>query len=275
MLLSLIVPNYKRSCEKIIKEYKKLPYLYRDICELIIVYDGEEGFDYRCEKLISQKDKEYYNISSYWYDQNQGPMYARYYGFTRSSGDYIMFIDSDDYVTGLVKTIDFLYNKKPVDYFIGKHSCVDINNKNFTKINNTKEDFESDDPQTSPSIVGYIFSRKLMKKCLNYKDVATRFFAEELPTAHNLANFKHDILIVDMSKFLVYHWNNDPSREESLYMKLVKDESKIDETLEQLKGYEKKYPKLYKIHFNFINDYMRNHYKHDNNKDDNTEENKE
>ena len=58
--------------------------------EVIIVDDGSE----KSSREIFQAFRDKINLS-YFFIQNQGPALARNFGVTKSSGDWIIFFDSD------------------------------------------------------------------------------------------------------------------------------------------------------------------------------------
>lgn len=94
--LSFIIPAY--NCNKYISECI-LSLLQQDLApddyEIIIINDGST--DNTLSILIDFQEK-YKNIKVY--DQeNHGRDYARNQGVKRANGDYIWFIDNDDYIT--------------------------------------------------------------------------------------------------------------------------------------------------------------------------------
>lgn len=130
-LISIIIPAYnvemyiEECLNSILKEKLNL--------EIIVVDDGskdktaqiiKEG--YKNIKIISQK--------------NKGPSNARKVGFLHSKGDYIVFIDSDDYIEQ--GYLEELYNKieeedveiviAPIKYYDGKNYSL-MEEKRFDK----------------------------------------------------------------------------------------------------------------------------------------------
>ena len=92
--LSIIVPVYNTEeyLEKCIDSL--LHQSYKNI-EVIIVNDASKGI---CKEIISKyKDDE--RIKYVEHDINKGLFIARVTGFENSTGEYIAFLDSDDYVT--------------------------------------------------------------------------------------------------------------------------------------------------------------------------------
>jgi len=105
--VSIIVPVY--NCEKYISKCLNsiLNQSYRNI-EVIVINDG--SLDRSEEKIreIEKKD----NRVRYFKQDNSGPSRARNNGIYKSSGNYLMFVDSDDnielqYVEKLLKKIEF------------------------------------------------------------------------------------------------------------------------------------------------------------------------
>lgn len=101
-LISVIIPVFN------VEEYipRLMSVLLRQTypnIEIILVDDDSRDKSYEICKNYSQK----YNNVYAFHKENGGAASTRNYGIKRSSGDYIMFIDADDYVTE--DYIDFLY----------------------------------------------------------------------------------------------------------------------------------------------------------------------
>ncbi len=93
MLISIVVPVYNAGpyLEKCINSI--LSYKGNDI-ELILVDDGSTDCSADLCDFFSNKDS---RVSSY-HIKNSGQGFARNYGIDKSSGEYLLFIDSDDYI---------------------------------------------------------------------------------------------------------------------------------------------------------------------------------
>lgn len=103
--VSVIVPVYN------VEEYidKCLETLtnqtFKDF-EIIIVNDGSPD---NSESIILNYQKKYPQLIKYYKKENGGLSSARNYGIEKSNGKYLMFIDSDDYVT--TDMIEKLFNR--------------------------------------------------------------------------------------------------------------------------------------------------------------------
>lgn len=90
-----------------------------DEWELIVVDDGST--DNTWEILKSYKDKRIKTIKS----KNQGVSHARNVGLKKATGDYIVFLDSDDYLENwLLKNVNKELKKNDIDVFVGTFNCV-------------------------------------------------------------------------------------------------------------------------------------------------------
>lgn len=105
-LVSIIVPAY--NCEKYIGTCIEsiVAQSYKNI-EVIIIDDGSIDNTYKIIKEYINNDKRI----KYFTQENSGPSVARNKGIEKSSGQYLMFIDSDDivsylYVESLVRKIE-------------------------------------------------------------------------------------------------------------------------------------------------------------------------
>ena len=102
-LISIIVPCYNaekyiKKCIETIKNqtYKNL--------EVLLINDGSKDNTEKIIKKETSKDKRF----KYYYKENGGLSDARNYGLDKFTGEYICFIDSDDYIEP--NFIEELYN---------------------------------------------------------------------------------------------------------------------------------------------------------------------
>lgn len=115
---SVIIPTYNRA-QYIINTVKSvINQTYKDF-EIIIVDDGSED---NTKEVIENIAKNNQNIIQYIYQNNKGPAAARNTGIINAKGDYIAFLDSDDY---------WMPNKleEQFNYFIANPSCNVLHNE--------------------------------------------------------------------------------------------------------------------------------------------------
>ena len=123
--ISIIVPFYDvekyaiRCIESIINQkYKNL--------EIILIDDGSPD---NCGKICDQYAKKDNRIKVV-HKENQGVSIARNVGMEKAQGDYIWFVDSDDYISD--DSIDILsnvINKKDYDVIVFNYNTVDNDGK--------------------------------------------------------------------------------------------------------------------------------------------------
>jgi len=108
MLISVIIPVYNRSAYLPTAVESVLQQTYRNF-ELIIVDDHSEDETYY-SIFPYLKDK---RITYYYLNKNHGVSYARNYGIKKSSGEFIAFLDSDDYwlPEKLEKQLNYMLSK--------------------------------------------------------------------------------------------------------------------------------------------------------------------
>ena len=104
MKVSIIVPvyNVEEYLEKCLDSL--INQTFKDI-EIIIVNDGSPD---NSEKIINKYIEKYHNIK-YLKKKNGGLSSARNYGIKHAKGEYILFIDSDDYIEN--NMTELMYNK--------------------------------------------------------------------------------------------------------------------------------------------------------------------
>ena len=134
MKFSIITPNYK-SGDMLLRAHQSL---LPNKCgfEHIVIDDFSQDDSLRC--LIESGNQK--NLVPIWLDKNAGPGHARNQGLSIASGEYILFLDADDYFepVALDDLEKLIYqNDKPdlivFDYFMIKTSKT-IASKNTSEL---------------------------------------------------------------------------------------------------------------------------------------------
>lgn len=140
MLVSIIIPVYN------VKPYLSqcldsiLNQTWKNI-QIIIVDDGsDDGSDIICDKY-SQQDNRIKVIHTY----NEGVGMARNTGLTFVKGEYVIFIDPDDYVSNtMVESLVEIAKKTRADTCIGGYKIVDKNGIIVSEHTPLYEEFEDE-----------------------------------------------------------------------------------------------------------------------------------
>ena len=126
MKFSIIIPvyNVEKYLEKCLKSILNQSY---DNYEVIIIDDGSTDKSFKIIDKYCNKDKRF----TCYKRENSGVSAARNYGLNKVTGDYIIFIDSDDYIEkDLLKKLDESLTKNKVDVI--KYGCKVVDdNKNI------------------------------------------------------------------------------------------------------------------------------------------------
>lgn len=130
MKLSFIIPVYNR--EKTIgRTLDSIVEQLDDNIEIVIVNDGSID---ETELVINQYIKKYEKNISYYKKENEGVAATRNFGIVHAKGEYIIFVDSDDYIEkNFIEKING-YLEQNCDVIKFKAQCVDENMKLLTKI---------------------------------------------------------------------------------------------------------------------------------------------
>ena len=167
MKLSIIIPAYNTEeyigqCIESVLNIKEIEN------EIIIINDGSTDKTFEIVKKYESKNSNIKLINQ----DNQGASVARNRGIKESTGDYIYFLDSDDWIeTGsfekIVKGIENDYNNnEEIDVLVGKEKGF----SEFTKI-------ETLDERIPKELVGKIISGKEFME----KSIKGRFWNVRLP----------------------------------------------------------------------------------------------
>lgn len=157
IVISIIIPVY--NVEKYIEECLNsiINQTYKNL-EIIVIDDGSTDNSYQVCKHIANKD----NRIKLFKKTNSGVSDTRNYGIKKATGDYISFIDADDYldlktyeiVIKNIKNYDLLtynYNRKYCNYI---EKCGVSSKQTFTKINAIKKCLNNDN-----SFSGYLWNK--------------------------------------------------------------------------------------------------------------------
>ena len=178
--VSVIVPvyNVEKYLERCLDSI--LNQSFKEEIEVIVVNDGSPD---NSQKIIDKYQKKYKNVKGY-IKENGGLSSARNFGLTKATGEYVSFIDSDDYIDkDLYKSVSSKMNKK-YDIII-----FDYNVAEGKKITRIKSLFPEDADNVTPqeylltqvtSACNKVYKREYLEKMkmkfpegIIYEDYAT------------------------------------------------------------------------------------------------------
>lgn len=244
--LSLIIPVYNN--EKYIgKCIESLLLQSFDDFELIVVDDG--SMDKSASKVESFYDERIHLFRR----PNGGVSCARNYGLLKARGEYVVFIDSDDYVDiDFVETLYQMWNRYPdSDVFLfGLQKCDKKGNilgKYYSEVSGYQNwnDFYKTFmiEQGKKGIYGYVSTKMLRRDFLNQYNIR---FDENIRLAEDY-NFYLDVYmkqpIIFFSNYCGYHYvqeveNSSFQQLNVDYFSLVKIWMKTIELLRDKNGFE-------------------------------------
>ena len=183
-MISILIPMYNSS--KTIKEcLNKILEQNTNYIEIILIDDNSTDDTYNvCSKYVKE-----YNFIKLYKNDKKGVSTARNYGIKKSNGDYIIFIDSDDFL--IDNAINEIKENLSGDMIIYGFSYVNKNLKVLSTVKDekyhvTKEEFVEKkllkyiDNSLMYSVWNKVFKRKIIEK-------NNLFFNENF-------NFNEDIL---------------------------------------------------------------------------------
>lgn len=123
-VISVIIPVYNAQ-KTIVKCVESLIYgRYKDL-EVILVDDcSKDGSWELCQRLTN----EYENVFCYRNNKNSGVSFTRNHGLRKSNGEYILFVDSDDWVSGRYALLLLKYARQYPESLVicGAHFYNDV-----------------------------------------------------------------------------------------------------------------------------------------------------
>lgn len=186
--VSIIIPCYN-SAEWIEKCLKSIP--KRDDIEIICIDDGSTDNTYNIMDNYFKKEKKFKNWYLYHSLSNCGVSWARNFGIKHSQGEYILMLDSDDYIYPKV------FNEIVDNYLDGENDMVF-----YDMENNAKYVFKSDQNNYQCKYGNFKFIRREFLGDLRY--TVGKQYAEDkelhlkLMKKYPLCYFTHKVM---------YHYN--------------------------------------------------------------------
>lgn len=249
--VSIIVPVYNgekyitRCIESILEQ------TYLNI-EIIIVNDGSADNTEKIIKDLAQKDQRIKIYSN----ENKGVSYSRNFGLNNASGEYICFVDSDDWIEkDMIQ--DLLETMKKHECEIVRCSYA-VNKSNGTMINYTEEDKLYSTKQEIKELLYEIVGGKIPSfsvLLLIKKDIILEKFDESIPfmedTIFLIGLLKNVKKIYFTSKVFYHYFDNDNSATKSI--------KNIEKNIESLLNVNKKMKEKLKDDTNIYINIDNNH----------------
>ena len=205
MKISIIVPVYngEKYLERCLNSL--VNQTYKNI-EIIVVNDGSIDNSLNILNDYKKKDNRFIIINK----KNEGQAIARNIGINHSSGDYILFVDCDDYIDlGMIENLYRIAQKEKADIVVCNLETInDIGKRDiilgFSHITcDDKKNFVLSDPGPAAKL----FKSKMLKKS-NFKFFENHIY-EDLATIPSLAVWADKIAYIDEAYYkYVIHDNS-------------------------------------------------------------------
>lgn len=129
--VSVIIPNYNKGnyLRRCVESVNSQSY---PITEIIIVDDKSTD---NSVTIISELAQKYSNVFPVYLDKNQGVSHARNQGFLESKGEYVTFLDADDFFFDkqrIEKEMELL-ERNPNEIVFSKLKLVDLNENELSE----------------------------------------------------------------------------------------------------------------------------------------------
>lgn len=173
----------------------------------VYVINDYSDYDY---KEIINKFSGYYPIKELQIQKNMGPGYARQFGLDNSKGDYVVFIDSDDFfyapdslyklyneinTNKLDVVISNFYIEKNGDLILKEDDCVWLHGKIFSRKFLKKNNIRFNNTRSNED-VGFNLLVMFHKPSIGYLHEVTYFYIENINsiTRANSYNYLYECL---------------------------------------------------------------------------------
>ncbi len=234
MKVSIIIPIYNAMKYLPIGMEKILKQTYSNI-EILLVDNNSKDDSYNYIKELEKKDFRVKALT----ETRQGPNYARKTGYEASTGDYILFCDSDDFmVEDAVENFVNKIEETNADIVIGNYKEVTRNNEFLKekkgipyKYNGENLKERKDIIHIKPALWNKIFRRSLIKEDFF---ITSKIGEDMVITISSMMKAKK---IVYMDKTVYHYVPNDEGLSNSVNVKNLLD---ILITTEELKKIAKK-----------------------------------
>ena len=183
MLVSVVVPVYNVSLELLHRCIESVRHQAGNDVEIIIIDDGS---DQNNSDLYRKICNEYYD-THYYRQTNSGPSVARNLGVKKAQGEYILFLDSDDYITDkCIEQATSIINTYHPDIVFGYvyKDLSDEGKLKHTAVNESPEELVLDDEKEMAVLLNHILGYKEAKYVYKSGYISDgpvcRFFRREL-----------------------------------------------------------------------------------------------
>lgn len=248
--ISIIVPMY--NCESTIERCLDsiLTQTYKNY-EIILIDDGSSDNT----SSICEKYKKKYNNIQYFSQTNSGPSSARLNGIHKANNEYIMFIDSDDYIDN--NFLEKILNEFKEGYINGTNFKI-IYNNHESILKRESEDIEAAIPDIFTKKIGgycwgYLFEKDKIKD--EYFDLTVKFMEDTLFLLNYAVNFKGFNFIDGVYYNYVYNKKSLSKSNDRIVENIISANYVINISEKNLKS-QKIDANLFSVLFNIINSQM-------------------
>lgn len=209
-LITIIVPCYNNesSIQNCISSIQKQSY---NNIEIIIVNDGSIDKTSQILKELSMHDRRI----KVFYNSNNGVSYSRNFGIMQANGNYVMFVDGDDYIeSDMVKSMYNSMNEYQADLVVCKYLTSDdkVNNNGLKGEYFGKNEYLNEILIPTKGIAAFVWNRLYRLDII--KNNAIKFDENIYACEDTLFNYKYLQCIdriVNCNKYLYHYVINDSS----------------------------------------------------------------